>query len=283
MKIREQVKRGKSRYELAREFGVDPTTIYKYTRDLPKQKQKRLTSFEKQRIREEVKRGKSRYKLAREFGVDPKTIYFWTEDLPKCDRGKKSVITEGMKRKIRKMVKSGMPRHDIAKIFGVSASPIYRFTKDLPDNRGKSIRGQTLMVLVEIMKNGYIIPKTYMEVLITKRAYRLLRNYIPIKKADLGNKKESVYFIEGKGKEAFRAFLKATKKKVMGYQQLCAIMPLFGIPKKDYQEAVFGKSSIKEKVIKGLNAKKRALSDAVSDNFGRFLHSELLYWVLLSL
>jgi uncharacterized protein YerC len=90
-RIREEVKRGRSRYDVADEFGVSVPTVYKYTQDLPTNHD--ITPETKLEIRRRVEESGSKSDVAREFGVPSSTVSRITKDIKMgkgnyCIRGK---------------------------------------------------------------------------------------------------------------------------------------------------------------------------------------------------
>ena len=235
-----------------------------------------LTEEMKQKIRDEVKKGTSRYKVAEMFGVSPPTVYRLTNNLPKC---KKNVITEELKRKIRKEVMSGTSRVEIANKMDISAPTVCKFTKDLPDYRGNpGIRGIGLNALNLLLRKGYCIPTNSNHINIG--TYRRLKKHgLPVKVARIGNR--SVFFLEGREKEAMNALINKLGKSSMSYFHFKQITRLFGLSlsKKEKDEMLSGrfrmeKFTSKFKILKPIRKVLRQAS--LSDFIGRFLHSELL-------
>lgn len=85
-KIREEVKKGKSRYNVADELGINVVAVYNHTTDLPKRKVKRLSKEEKDKIIEKRMQGSSIHELAKEYGVNSQTIYMTTRCLTDHDK-----------------------------------------------------------------------------------------------------------------------------------------------------------------------------------------------------
>ena len=73
-KIREEVKRGRSRYKVAAEFGVSPRTVYDYTEDLPKKWKKGISQDVRKLILEKAKEGESRLQISKDVGVSYQTV-----------------------------------------------------------------------------------------------------------------------------------------------------------------------------------------------------------------
>ncbi|MCK5022887.1 MAG: hypothetical protein KAS04_01805 [Candidatus Aenigmarchaeota archaeon] len=232
----------------------------------------------KSKIRQKVENGSPRYDVAREFNISPKNVYNWTNDLPKMHCGRRK-IPDKTRKKIIKYVESGMPRIEVAKTFGVSTSFVNRLTMDLSKKQGNTgIRGGTLNLLKVLMKDGFYVPKRE-DTNQVKRSYRYLKGHVPVKSVIVRNR--PVYFMEGKEKEAMKAFLSKTKKTTMSYFNFKKMSSLFGITlsKTDKEEILFGKFRMEKyankfKILK--NVKKCFRQSVVSDFIGRILHSELL-------
>ena len=78
-KIREEVRKGRSRYNVAAQFGVTPKTVYNYTDDLPK---KHLSPAKKAWIKRKAKEGKSKYQISKELDVPYSTVWRMLKDFP---------------------------------------------------------------------------------------------------------------------------------------------------------------------------------------------------------
>jgi len=203
-----------------------------------------------------------------------RTVYDYTGDLPKVERAPRKFVTRGLVRTIRNRLRSGFTRTETVEDLGVSPSAVGKCTRDFPNKQGRHFGGWTLQFLQYLTKDGFFIPRKY-ETDRTRAAYEHLK-LDGFRIRHVYAERKHVYFLEGGGREAFKAFQSATNTKVIDYNFLVKIMPLFDIPKKEYKEAAFGKTSLAINAIRELNQKKRALGDAVSDYIGRFLHSELL-------
>jgi DNA-binding CsgD family transcriptional regulator len=78
-KIREEVKKGKSKLQLSREFDISYKAVLKYTEDI---KSKRGISQDLRRnIRDEVKSGRSKRQVAIQFKITEKTVCYHTRDI----------------------------------------------------------------------------------------------------------------------------------------------------------------------------------------------------------
>ena len=82
--IRERVKNGETKIEVANKLGISYYTVKKYTRDIPTIL--RIPVELEQRIREEVKKGKSTWQVAEGF---PQTVKFsfTTKNLEESSEG----------------------------------------------------------------------------------------------------------------------------------------------------------------------------------------------------
>jgi hypothetical protein len=233
-KIREEVKGGKSRYDVAGELGISIVAVYRYTADLPKRRLKKLSKEEKDKIREKRKQGISTFELAKEYDVNPQIIYMIIRDL------------------------------------------IDRYRK--PSTSGNfCIRGRALEILQSLHKEGYYISKKGES---TTSSFRTLSKYFSVKRVEV--KHRTIYFLENKGDQALKAFMKLRCLKTIGYHELCAIAPLFGINISPREKRdLIGKNNPEEDDdFKNIKLKKQAFKGEQVQNFndfGSFLHSELLY------
>ena len=102
----------------------------------------------------------------------------------------------------------------------------YYWTKDIPSkNCGwPGIRGKTLDLLQEIMRNGYVVPEGRF---LTKQ-FSTLKKYFPqIYRIKIYNKQ--IFLLKGKEELAARAFLEYSHKKIISYQELRSVTKVFGI------------------------------------------------------
>ncbi len=229
-----------------------------------------LSEEMRQKVRKEVKRGTSRYNVAEEMGICPRTVYKLTADLPKR---KLKRLTEKTKREIRKKVKQGVPRPEVAKELGVAHPTVVEVTGDMPKQTGHTgIRGLTLKILQTLLRDGYSIPPTGLSS--TTARYRSLSKYIPLKRVQIRGL--VMYFLEGREKEAFQAFMNRGRNKVISYHKLDSIMSLFNLSKKEKRAIKVGKLPVENNLIKKIKSKKRGLQTTLSDFIGRFLPSEVL-------
>jgi len=87
-KVRAEVKKGRSRYKVAAEFGIDPKTVYRHTDDLPKKWERGgkryscLSPAKKAWIKRRAEQGKSRYQISKELDVSYSTVRRIAKDFP---------------------------------------------------------------------------------------------------------------------------------------------------------------------------------------------------------
>jgi len=97
-KIRKEVKKGKSKLQLSREFDISYKAVLKYTEDI---KSKRGISQDLRRnIRDEVKSGRSKRQVAIQFGITEKTVNYHTPDI--CLRPLKNLRVQDKKLELMK-------------------------------------------------------------------------------------------------------------------------------------------------------------------------------------
>ena len=99
-------------------------------------------------------------------------------------------LSSEQKNKIRKGVLSGKIKYSVAKEIGVFYQLVYYYTKDIPSSKpsNRGIRGKTLELLKELLKNGYIDSSRN-----CSQSLRTLRKHFPvIQSARVDNK--SFYF-----------------------------------------------------------------------------------------
>ena len=108
LKIRAAILSGKSRAEIAKEFGISNATVCRATIDLPKneKKAKRLKIGDKDRLRDLVRSGMSKQKAAKEIGISYCYAMILTRDLPSKGGGNRN-LSESSLRLLRKMLRDG--------------------------------------------------------------------------------------------------------------------------------------------------------------------------------
>ncbi len=79
--IRDKVKKGKTKIEVANELDISYYIVKKYTKDIPTIL--RIPVELEQQIREEVKKGKSIRQIAQELNVSRDSIIKYSRDIPK--------------------------------------------------------------------------------------------------------------------------------------------------------------------------------------------------------
>jgi hypothetical protein len=73
-KIREEVRKGRSRYDVAAQFGVSPRTVYDYTDDLPKKWRRGIAEEKRELIIKRAKEGQSMLKISEELAISYPTV-----------------------------------------------------------------------------------------------------------------------------------------------------------------------------------------------------------------
>jgi len=97
-KVRAEVKKGRSRYQVAAEFGLYPKTVYLHTDDLPKKWERgkrrcsRISPAKKAWIKRRVEEGKSRYQISKELDVPYSDVRRIAKDIPHSPRPGRSGI-----------------------------------------------------------------------------------------------------------------------------------------------------------------------------------------------
>ena len=195
----------------------------------------RLTKEAIEEIRKRVINGESKYRVAIILGLSFPTVRRYTKDLPGPIKRK---ITDQMERQIRNAVKNGLERYEVCKIFNVSYPTVCKLTKDYPKIRGVFLRDWCEKFLLNIMKEGFFIPKKE-ETIRALGSCRILRKYgFKIKVAKISYF-PPVYFPRWRKEQAIMAFLKSMEarygKKPISPGLFPGIMRQFEIPKKEWK------------------------------------------------
>jgi hypothetical protein len=135
-------------------------------------------------------------------------------------------ISKEIIEKIREEIMDGKSKSKTALEYGVNPKTVYRLTQDLPGGQygWSGIRGKTLMMLQEILQNGYILSSKMQ----AGDKYYILKKYFPnIIRINMCNK--SILFLDDKASIAAKAFISNIGKKIMSFQELKQITKVFGI------------------------------------------------------
>lgn len=106
-KIRELVKSGKKRYDVAKELGINPATVFRLTVDLQKNpnRLRKLTIGDIEKLRTLVAGGMSKYDASKEVGISYTYATILTRDFSSA-RGNRN-LGESSARVLQKMLKDG--------------------------------------------------------------------------------------------------------------------------------------------------------------------------------
>ncbi len=146
-----------------------------------------------------------------------------TKDIPSMKQPRK--FSKETIQQIREQVIRGKTKYQISKEKGLSFQLVYYYTRDLPNHQypERGIQGKSLLILKELMKNGYVNS--------TEENYarlRRLKRYLPmIERAQI--KRRSVYYLSDKNKIAFQSMVQSKKTKIFSYQELSNISKVFDV------------------------------------------------------
>lgn len=179
--------------------------------------------------------------------------------------------------KVRKEVLNGKTKYQVAKEMGLSGKVVYYYTQDIPSkNTGRTeIRGRTLELLKQLLTDGYANCNRK-----TSKNFRTLQKHFPVIKRAQINGKKAVYYLEDRNKTALQAIIEDNESRVISYHELANMSLVFDVNlSKKEKHRLIGKKQGKS------NRKKHSdnsNSAGESGGFlGRFLHSEVLYFLLL--
>ena len=125
---------------------------------------------------------------------------------------------------ITRKIKSGKSKYQTAKELKISYQTVCKFAIHLPNHpKGRTgIRGETLEMLQELVKNGHSISSSFN---VTQK-YNTLKKYFPtIHRTRY--KSKTILFLEDKANDAVKAYLSQLPDKIMSYQELKQITKLF--------------------------------------------------------
>jgi len=171
-----------------------------------------------------VKNGETKSEVARDMGIPPRTVIEWTSAIRR-----RKIHPPKIRWKVRKMVKKGMSKADASRRTGVNYQTVVNWTRDIIRDRGNfGTRGKTLKLLPELVRNGYF----FSDELNNVSHYRTLKKYLPVKRVVLSGK-NNIYYLEGREKEAFKAFIKRFDIKIIDFHKLGDILRVLKISKRD--------------------------------------------------
>ena len=143
--VRDEVKSGKTKIEVANELGISYYVVKKYTKDIPRVM--RIPVELEQQIRKEVKSGKTKIDVANELGISYKTVRRYTRDIPTVLR-----IPVELEQQIREEVKKGKTKKQVAIDLNVSDQTVKKYTRDII-SKHNSIRKKSPELIEEIRAN----------------------------------------------------------------------------------------------------------------------------------
>jgi DNA-binding CsgD family transcriptional regulator len=135
--IRDKVKGGKTKIEVANELGVSYYMVKKHTKNI--HTKMRIPIELEQRIREEVKKRKTKRQVAKELNISRDTVIKYTKDIlinPAINRKRSPELIK----KIRANVRKFNSKSDTARKMGLSYYTVIWYTQDIPINRGISTK-----------------------------------------------------------------------------------------------------------------------------------------------
>lgn len=260
-KIREEVKKKKTKIQVANELCISYYFVKKHTKDI--RTIYRIPVELEQKIRDKVGRGITKRQVAEELKLSYDTVKKYTRDIviskktspelikqirtnvkkynSKIQAAKsmnisyhtvvlytrdikigKGITTE-IKEEIRKEVMNGKSKHQVSKDLNISYQTVIKYTKDLPSHLGgrPGIRGKTLEILKKLINDGYIICPPGYS-----HRYQTLRKYFP-KVLRVHACGKTVIFLDDKSHIAVKALLKTSNRKIISYQELNQIIKIF--------------------------------------------------------
>jgi len=313
--IRERVKKGKTKIEVANELGVSYYLVKKHTKDIPTIL--RISVELEQQIREEVKKGKSIRQIAKELNVSRDSIIKYSRDIPKKPKIKNKRSPKLIKQ-IRANVRKYNSKSETARRMGLSYKTVEYYTRDIVTARGisKEIRdkirskvkqGKTkAQVARELKLHINIVSKNTQDIYkvpkkpdINYKAFLLLEELMnngyafPSSKYGLKDyqilKKKFpsihrikmygrvIFYLEDKSDIAVRAFLEVPHKKITNYYELKQVIDSFkvNINREDKKKYIRKKKSKEQGFGKNFEAVR------LRENGDSFVKNELFHLLLM--
>jgi len=265
--IRDEVKRGKTKIEVANELDISYYTVKKYTRDIPTIQN--IPKQLQQRIREEIKKGKSTRQVANDLDVSRDTVIKYTRDIPKNPVRKKKRSPELIEQ-IRANVRKYNSKMETSRKMGLTYRTVEYYTQDILIKRGISteviekIRNevkkgklktqvakemdlsinmvsrhtmdiQTVRKKVDISYNSFLL----LQEIIDKgyafqcsryglEEYQILKKKFP-KICRVKMYGRTIFFNEDKSIVASRAYLESLDKRITDYHKLKRVIKAFRV------------------------------------------------------
>ena len=265
-KIRKEVKNGKTKMQVALEYGTSDYLVKKYTKDIPTVL--RIPIELEQKIRDRVRNGRSIREVTKELNVCRDTVIKYSRDIPKC--WKKPRRSPEEIQQIIENVRKYNSKLKTARIMGIPYSTVRHHTMDIKIKKGlleeqiKKIRKETLTGKTKIqtakennisynmvLKHTGDTPSRFhlggwtgirgksleiLQILIIEgyyicskgdsKNYRLLKKYFPTI-CKVNIYGKTIIFLEDKSNVAIRGFLESINKRKIGYWELEKISKAF--------------------------------------------------------
>lgn len=263
--IRDKVKSGKTKIDVANELGVSYYMVKKHTRDISTIL--RIPVEIEQQIREEVRKVKSVREVAKELNVSRDTVIKYTRDIPKKlnIEGKQS---PELIKQIRANVMKYNSKIKTARKMGLTYGIVRWYARDIPIKRGlpkemkekirihvKNGKSKTQVArelnislnivskytrdIYEVQKKADISYRAFLllQELMNKgyafpcsryglKEYQILKNKFP-KIYRVRMYRKTIFFFEDKADVAIRAYLKSLDIKITNYQELKQVIKAF--------------------------------------------------------
>lgn len=143
--IRKEIRKGKTRRQIAKETNISLDTVCKYGKHITPGK---INDDFKTLIRKEVKSGKSKKQVAKEYGLGYFTVRLITYDLKK----RITIITDDKIRLIREMAREGKTKKQVSVETGIPIRWVRKHTNDITS--GKFLSESTKKKIQELIHEG---------------------------------------------------------------------------------------------------------------------------------
>jgi DNA-binding CsgD family transcriptional regulator len=261
-----EVKKGKTKIEIANEFGYSYYTVKKHTRDF--HTLSRISDELIQKMRSEYNKGKSKRQVAEDLHVSRDTVTKYTKDLTrKPVRNKKRPKWEVVR--IRECVLKYHSKSEAGRRLGLSMRTVRWYTNDIPVSRGissekrekirkEAMRGKSKYQVSKDLNISYLTVLKHAKDLpnhprggrsgIRGKTLEMLKklmqdgyiicspgyfhNYMTLRKyfpmiCKVNAYDKTVIFLEDKSDIATRAFLESLDRRITNYHELKRIINVF--------------------------------------------------------
>jgi len=129
-RITQEVKNGKTKVQVAREFGLPYNEVRNITRDIKSSCRLPIPFELQEKIRERVKNGENAYRVSKKMGLSYNKVKKITRDIPSAIQLNRIKLNK-LRSKIRRKVKNGKLKKQVAEEYDIPYHQVQQITKDI--------------------------------------------------------------------------------------------------------------------------------------------------------